>query len=79
MQTEKTVRITGVRQVLRALDTGTLLNAQIALDADDPIKEKLLSALEEAQIPFQFVDSKVELGKLCGINVGAAVAGVKKA
>ncbi len=79
MQTDNTMCITGYRQVLRALDSGTLLSAQIAVDADPQIKEKLLSALQEAQIPYQFVDSKLELGKLCGINVGAAVAGVKKA
>ena len=79
MQTDNTMRITGYRQVLRALDSGTLLCAQIAEDADPPIKEKLLSALQQAHVPYQFVDSKIELGKLCGINVGAAVAGVKKA
>jgi large subunit ribosomal protein L7A len=79
MQTEKTVRITGYRQVLRALDSGTLLSAEIAKDTDPSIREKLLAALKEANVPYKFVDSKVELGKLCGINVGAAVAGVKKA
>jgi len=80
MQIEKTMRITGYRQVIRALDAGTLLSAQIAQDADGPIKEKLLTVLNNAHVPYQFVSSKIELGKLCGISVGAAVAGtIKKA
>lgn len=78
MQIEKTMRVTGYRQVIRALDEGTLLDAQIAMDADAPIKEKLLSALQGAHVPYQFVSSKIELGKLCGISVGAAVAGTIK-
>lgn len=78
METDKTMRITGFRQVIRALDAGTLIDAQIAVDADVPIKEKLLTALQDANVPYQFISTREELGKLCGISVGAAVAGTIK-
>ncbi len=78
MQADKTLRIIGYRQVIRALRAGTLVCARIAADADGQLKEELLSALNGAQIPYQFVPSKKELGKQCGINVGAAVAGTVK-
>lgn len=72
------MRIIGYRQVIRALQAGTLICAQIAMDTDGHIKEELLSALNSAQVPYRFVPSRKELGKQCGINVGAAVAGTVK-
>jgi large subunit ribosomal protein L7A len=78
MQIGKTMSITGYRQVIRALDAGTLVSAQIAVDADAHMKETLLTALQSAKVPYEFVNSKEALGKLCGINVGAACAGIVK-
>ncbi len=75
MQEDKTMRIIGYRQVIRALEAGTLVCAQIAMDADGHLKEKLLSAFDSAQVPYRFVPTRKELGKQCGINVGAAVVG----
>ena len=75
METGQVKRVTGLRQVTRAMEQGVLLSAVIAEDADAPIKEALIAKLQEANIPSEFVPSMKELGQLCGINVGAAVMG----
>jgi large subunit ribosomal protein L7A len=78
MESDKTMRVTGFRQVIRALDSGTLISAQLAQDCDASMMEKLLAAFEGAGVPYQLIPTRDELGKLCGINVGAAVAGIVK-
>lgn len=75
METDQTKRVTGLRQVTRAMEQGVLLRAVIAQDADAPLKETLIAKLQQADIPYEFAASMKELGQMCGINVGAAVMG----
>ena len=72
------LRVTGLRQVLRALDQQQLAWAVVALDADAKVKDQVIPALQAARIPFETIPTMKELGKICGISVGAAVAGVLK-
>ena len=62
--------VIGTRQVMRALEQRTL--------ADKALQDKLTAALEQAGVPFEWTASMKELGKQCGINVGAAVVGILK-
>lgn len=75
METDQVKRVTGLRQVTRAMEQGALLSAVIAEDADALLKEELIHKLQQAHIPYEFVASMKELGQQCGINVGAAVMG----
>ena len=44
-----------------------------ALDADNWVTDSAISFAREIGIPVILVESKKELGKACGIHVGAAV------
>jgi putative ribosomal protein L7Ae-like len=70
--------VIGTRQVMRALEQRTLARAMLAQDADEALKNKLATALEQAGVPYEWADSMKELGRRCGINVGAAVVGLLK-
>ena len=70
--------VIGTRQVMRALEQRTLARAMLAQDADKALQDKLTAALEQAGVPYEWTVSMKELGKQCGINVGAAVVGILK-
>lgn len=67
-------RVTGTKQVLRALEEGTVCVVYIARDADDFLRGKLHKACQEHEVPVQWVDTMLELGRQCGIAVGSATA-----
>ena len=48
--------------------------ALVALDADSHIKEPFLELCAKEGVSVEFYATKTELGKSCGINVGAACA-----
>lgn len=71
-------KLIGTKQVLRAVNEGKLEKAYIAKDSDTNIREKLIDACNKKGVPFEEVSSMLDLGRACGIEVGAAVAGVLK-
>lgn len=70
--------VTGTKQVLRAIEEGRLERAVIAQDAEEHLRLKLQNACQKADVLFDTVPTMKELGTACGIEVGAAVAGVLK-
>lgn len=50
----------------------------IADDADEHVKQALLDAAKQANVPVVNVPSKQELGKACGIDVAATAVAIKK-
>jgi large subunit ribosomal protein L7A len=71
-------RIAGMKQVLKAVTKHSLECVYIAADADEYLIEKLRNACGEAGIPVIEAESMAELGEACGIDVGAACAGILK-
>ena len=71
-------KLIGTKQVLRAVNEGKLKKAYIAKDSDADIREKLIAACNKQGIPYEEILSMLDLGRACGIEVGAAVAGVLK-
>ena len=71
-------RVVGARQVLRAIAAGTLAQAYIARDADPFVTRPVVDACEKNQVRFTEVESMQMLGKACGIDVKASVAGALK-
>ncbi|MDL2220343.1 ribosomal L7Ae/L30e/S12e/Gadd45 family protein [Eubacteriales bacterium OttesenSCG-928-N14] len=69
-------RVVGTKQVLRSLEAGTLLRAYIAQDADAHLREKILGHCQRNNVPVEFIGSMAEMGRLCGIEVGSAAAGI---
>lgn len=73
-----TEKIVGTKQVLKAIKNGYAKEVIIASDADLHITSKVSRVASEHDIPYSYVDSMKELGKVCGIDVGAATVVIKQ-
>lgn len=62
-----------MKQTVKALQTGHVTEVFVALNADDRMTTHAVRIAQKNGIPVVFVDSKRELGRACGIHVGAAV------
>ena len=75
----KTARkVAGVRQVTKAIRSGTVRAVLLADNADPYLTEPVQQLAEDGGIPVHWVKTMQELGTLCGISVGAAAAGIVK-
>ncbi|GIN58924.1 50S ribosomal protein L7ae-like protein [Lederbergia ruris] len=68
--------IIGTKQTVRALKSGLVLEVLLASDAETRIIHPIIQAAEEANVPITMVDSMRDLGKACGIEVGATAAAI---
>ena len=73
-----TRKVTGAKQVTRALKAGTLSRVYVASDADTFLYQQIVRAADEAGVPCTRVASMKELGTVCGVDVSAAAAGILK-
>ena len=73
-QLEQTAKVVGVKQTRRALNDGRAKTLFLARDADPALTEPLAALAEEKGLPVCWTERMRELGKACGIAVGAAVA-----
>lgn len=71
-------KVVGVKQLKKALRNETAVKVFVAQDADPGLLEPVLLSCREHQIPVEEVETMMELGKACGIQVGAAVAALIK-
>jgi large subunit ribosomal protein L7A len=62
----------GLKQTLKAIQRGEAKEVIIAQDADAHVIGQIQTACADHEVPVSFVDSKRELGKVSGIDVGAA-------
>jgi large subunit ribosomal protein L7A len=67
-------RLAGLKQVQRAMEAGKACAVVLADDADDHIRRRVRSLCEERGIPCHDGPTMAELGALCRLDVGAAVA-----
>lgn len=70
--------VVGTKQVLKAIQAGALGRVLIALDTEPHLLSRLRAACEEYGMAVETVATMRELGALCGIEVGAACAGIRK-
>ena len=70
--------IIGTKQVLKAIQAGTLAHMYLADDVEPYLRAKLTAAANEYGVEIRQVSTMEELGKACKIDVGAACAGIKK-
>jgi large subunit ribosomal protein L7A len=71
-------RIIGMKQTLKALDNGDVVELIIANDADYHVVHKVEALAILKRVPIHYVDSMKKLGKACGIEVSAATVALKK-
>ena len=68
--------IVGAKQLRKALNNGTARAVFLARNADPAMTEPLEALCELNHVSCAWVRSMEELGKACGIDVGAAAAAV---
>ena len=66
----------GAKQTKKALDDGQAALLIVARDAQQTITAPLVEQANERGVPVEWADSMGELGRSCGIKVGAAVVAV---
>ena len=66
--------IVGAKQLRKALRAGRVRQVYLAQNADPAVTEPLALACNETCIPVAWIRSMSELGRACGIDVGAATA-----
>ena len=66
----------GTKQLKKALLRGSARYVYLAENADPAITEPIADMCRQGSIHFAWVSSMAELGRACGIEVGAAAAAV---
>ncbi len=68
--------VIGMKQVQKAVKRGSAAQVFLAEDADAWITSPIQKLCEEHEIPVMMAGTMKDLGKACGIEVGAAAAAV---
>ena len=71
-----TKMVVGAKQLRKALQNGRASRVYLAKNADPAITEPLAALCQQYGVPCAWVPSMLDLGKYCGIEVGAAAAAV---
>ncbi|WP_123042136.1 ribosomal L7Ae/L30e/S12e/Gadd45 family protein [Cohnella candidum] len=72
-RTEMNVVI-GTKQTMKAVELGRAYEVFVAQDADPRMVSKIIQLCEQRNVKLTLVDTMRNLGKTCGIEVGAAMA-----
>ena len=68
--------VVGAKQLKKSLQKGTARYVFLAENADPAITDQLCGLCRQSETPFSWVASMADLGRACGIEVGAAAAAV---
>lgn len=68
--------VVGRKQTLRMIEQGRVSQIFVAKDADFYVTRHVIDAAASDDIPVKYVESMKQLGHMCGIDIGAAVAGL---
>lgn len=69
-------KVVGIKQLRRALTDHTAKTVFVAKDADPLLTQPLKTLCRESGVELVEVATMAELGKACGIAVGAAAAAI---
>lgn len=75
---KSTTKTIGTKQTVKAVQLGHAKTVFIAEDAEPHVSQPLAALCKEKEIDIVWVKSMHELGKACGIDVGAASAAIIK-
>ena len=67
-------KIVGIKQLKKALAAGQTAKVFLALDADPKLTGPIAETCCGSGVPVEEVPTMAELGRACGIEVGAAAA-----
>ena len=66
--------VVGAKQLRKAIQSGRAQRVFLAENADPAITESIVMMCEENSVPYTWVATMADLGRACGIEVGAAAA-----
>jgi len=69
-------KVVGVKQTVKSIKNGRAKTVYVANDADEKFIQPVVQLAQDNSIEIVNIDSMKELGKLCGIDVGAATCAV---
>lgn len=69
-------KVVGVKQSKKVIKDGSAKTVFIAADAETRVKKPVAELCREMQVEVIEVPTMEELGKACGIDVGAAIVAV---
>ena len=70
---EKTV---GTKETRKSLEQDRAKAVFVARDAEEHVVRRVIDLSKQKSVPVIFVESMLELGRACGISVGAATAAI---
>ncbi|MBU5591736.1 ribosomal L7Ae/L30e/S12e/Gadd45 family protein [Clostridium sp. MSJ-4] len=71
-------KVVGIKQVKKALSDDKGLKLYVAKDADSKLIVPIVDMAKEKDIDIEYVSTMKHLGKMCGIEVGAATTLILK-
>ncbi len=69
-------KVVGVKQLRKSLRDGQIARAYVAENADPRLTDPLTEECARLGVELILVPTMTELGRACGISVGAAAAGL---
>ena len=72
-------KVVGIKQLRKVLRDDKAAKVFVAQDADPKLTGPIVETCREKNVPVEEISTMAELGKACGIEVGAAVAALLKA
>ena len=66
--------VVGLKQLRKALENGKAKCVFLAQNADPALTEPIAALCQQNQVSYTWVRSMADLGRACGIEVGAAAA-----
>lgn len=69
-------KVVGMRQTAKIVENGAALAVYIAKDAEEKVTLPVIRSCKEKGVPVYYVDTMAELGKACGIKVGASMCAI---
>jgi large subunit ribosomal protein L7A len=72
------IKVVGTKQTQKAIDKDQTQVVYVAKDAEERVVAPIIRLCEEKDLELVLVDTMSELGKACGIKVGAAAAAIGK-
>lgn len=67
-------KVVGMKQTLKALEKGTAKVVYVAEDADEHMVRQVIDLAEDQAVPVITVETMVQLGQECNIEVRTATA-----
>ena len=68
--------VVGAKQLRKTLRSGEACQVYLAKNADPALTVPIVSLCQQGNVAYSWVSSMTDLGRACGIEVGAAAAAI---